>query len=411
MKKKAIYFLIILLIIGAAGYFLYTVLSGIDNPGYVLIGFSHWSLESSLITFFICEIVVFALLYFFFRLLGWFRRLPKRFKSTLKEKKEGKSQNALISGLVDSAEGNWEKAEKLLIKHASNSGAPLLHYLTAARAAQSRGALDKRDEYLKKAKEQDGDTDIAVGLTEAELHLSENQFDQALETLTHLESMDSTRASVLKLLHQTYQKMDDWEGVRRLLPSLHKNKVMLEAEVKLLEKETFSRLLKQMAKEADADKIQGLWKEVPKHLQSDQGTLEIYFAAMISAGASAKVEKNLAKALVKNWSPKMLILYGNVESENYPKQLQTAEQGLSLHSGSAILLRVLGKISIKCQQMEKAEQYLTKSLAAEPTVVAYQLLGDVLVAKGEALQASEYYKQGLELAAGELVSLAEGIVG
>jgi len=117
----------------------------------------------------------------------------------------------LIAGLVDSAEGNWEKAEKILIKHASHSGAPLIHYLTAARAAQSRGAFDKRDEYLQKAAAQAPGSDVAIGLTQAELHLSGNQFEQALETLTKLQSIDPTHASVLKLLHQTYRHIGDWK--------------------------------------------------------------------------------------------------------------------------------------------------------------------------------------------------------
>ena len=44
--------------------------------------------------------------------------------------------------------------------------------------------------------------------------------------------------------------------------------------------------------------------------------------------------------------------------------------------------------------MEKAEQYLTKSVGIEPTVAAYQLLGDVLIKKGYTLKASESYKNG-----------------
>jgi len=47
-------------------------------------------------------------------------------------------------------------------------------------------------------------------LTQAELHLSGNQFDQALETLTRLQSINPTHASVLKLLHQTYHHIGDW---------------------------------------------------------------------------------------------------------------------------------------------------------------------------------------------------------
>ena len=61
--------------------------------------------------------------------------------------------------------------------------------------------------------------------------------------------------------------------------------------------------------------------------------------------------------------------------------------------------------------MEKSEQYLTKSVAIEPTVAGYQLLGDVLMEKGDKDKASESYRKGLELASSEVVNRVEGISG
>jgi HemY protein len=407
--KNIIYFLGSLCIAIATAFLIHSWFGKYNDPGYVLMGFGHWSLETSLVVFAVAQVIIFFILYLSFRLLGVLLRLPAKLKNKGKNIKFNRSQEALISGLVDSAEGNWEKAEKVLIKHASNSGAPLLHYLTAARAAQSRGAIEKRDEYLRKATEQTGGADIAVGLTQAELHLSSNQFDQALEALTKLQSIDSGHASVLKLLHQTYQRVGDWESIRKLIPSLHKNKILMEAEVKLLESETFSRLLKQAAEKGDAEKIQQLWSNIPEHVQSVQGVAIIYFAAMIEAKAGAKIEQDLVNSIMKKWDETLLVLYANIRTEDFQKQLQTAEQWLSVHSGSAVLLRVLGKISSKCKQMEKAEQYLTKSIGIEPTVAAYQLLGDVLIEKGDAEKASENYRKGLELASSEVVQGVEGI--
>lgn len=407
--KNIIYFLGSLCIAIAAAFLIHNWFSQYNDPGYVLMGFSHWSLETSLVVFAVAQIITFFILYFLFRLLGGLLRLPGKLKNKGKNIKFNRSQDALISGLVDSAEGNWEKAEKVLIKHASNSGAPLLHYLTAARAAQSRGALEKRDEYLRKATEQSGGADIAVGLTQAELHLSSNQFDQALESLTKLQSIDSGHASVLKLLHQTYQKIGDWESIRTLIPSLHKNKILMEAEVKLLESETYSKLLKQAAETGNAAEIQKLWGEIPEHVQAIQGIEIIYFAAMIESRAGAKIEQELVASIIKKWDETLLVLFGNIRTENVQIQLQTAEQWLSIHSGSAVLLRVLGKISSKCKEMEKAEQYLTKSIGIEPTVAAYQILGDVLTKKGDANNASENYRKGLELASSEIVQGVEKI--
>ncbi len=407
--KNVIYFLGSLVVAVVAAFVIHNWLTEYNDPGYVLIGLGHWSLETSVVVFAVAQVIAFFVLYVLFRLLGVLLRMPSKLRHKGKNIKFNRSQEALISGLVDSAEGNWEKAEKILIKHASNSGAPLLHYLTAARAAQSRGAIEKRDEYLRKATEQSGDSDIAVGLTQAELHLSANQFDQALETLSKLQSIDSGHASVLKLMHQTYQHLGDWEGLSKLIPSLHQNKVLMEAEVKLLETETFSSLLKQTAEQGDVIKIQQVWKSIPEHVQSFQGIPAIYFASMIAAGGGAKIEKDIVQAIIKNWDETLLVLFGNIDGIDYQKQLQTAEQWLAIHSSSGMLLRILGKISIKCKEMEKAEQYLTKSIGIDATVAAYQMLGDVLIEKGDTVKASDSYRKGLELASSEVVSHVEGI--
>ncbi|MDO9140499.1 MAG: heme biosynthesis HemY N-terminal domain-containing protein [Methylobacter sp.] len=407
--KNIMYFLGSLLLALAAAFFANKWLGGFENPGYVLIGIGHWSLETSLIVFTVSLIISFFLFYAFFRLLGWLIRLPGQVKNRGKNINFNRSQEALIAGLVDSAEGNWERAEKVLIKHASHSGAPLIHYLTAARAAQSRGAFDKRDEYLKTAADQAPGSDVAIGLTQAELHLSEKQFEQALATLTRLHSIDPNHASVLKLLHQAYQQANDWEGIRKLLPSLNTHKVLMEAEIKLLETEAFSNLLKQAAERGSADEIEGLWAEMPPYIKSMKGVSAIYFAAMIDAGVGAKVEADLAQTLSVAWNQTLVVLFGNVQAADAAKQLETAEQWLSKHPRDAVLLTVLGKLSLNCADAQKAEGYLSKSISIEPTVRAYQLLGDLLVSQGDTHNACELYKLALELASSEIVSRIDAI--
>jgi len=402
--KKLFYFLGSLLATAAVAFFVSNLLKGFDNPGYVLIGIGHWSLETSLVVFAVSLIFGFFTFYFFFRLMGWLFRLPGQLKSRGKNIKFNRSQEALIAGLVDSAEGNWEKAENILIKHASQSGVPLIHYLTAARAAQSRGAFEKRDEYLKKAADQSPDSSVVIGLTQAELSLSGNQFEQALETLTRLHSIDPTHATVLKLLHQTYQHVGDWQGIRKLIPSLHTHKILMEAEVKLLETETFSQLLKQSAKKGNTDEIKSLWSEIPDYIKTVAGIAAIYFAAMIDAGAGVEIENELANAISFNWAETLVVLFGSIQSKDVLKQLETAEKWSYVHQENAVLLAVMGKLAVKCGDTFKAESYLAKSIAAEPTVQAYQLLGDLLFAQGDKDTAIKCYKNGLELASSEIVS-------
>ncbi|CAD6871832.1 heme biosynthesis HemY N-terminal domain-containing protein [Methylomonas fluvii] len=407
--KNLMYFLGSLLCAVLVAFLLHSWLVKQNDPGYVLIGFGHWSLETSLTVFAVAQVIGFFVLYNFFRLMGVLIRMPNQFAKRRRNIRFNRSQEALVAGLFDAADGNWERAEKVLIKHAAHSGAPLLHYLTAARAAQSRGALDKRDEYLQKASEQSSDTNMTVGLTQAELHLSEKQFEQALETLGKLHSINPGHARVLKMMHQAYQHLGDWEGLSKILPSLQQHKVLMETEVKLLETETYSRLLKQTIAQGDRQAIQTCWEGIPDHIKALPGIANIYFAAMIAAGVGASVESAMLKQLGRHWDDTLLVLVSNIEAEDKAKQLQSVEQWLAVYPSNAVLLRVLGKLALKAEQMEKAEQYLLKSLNTEASVATYQLLGELLFSKGDKDQACDYFKRGMELASAELISGVESI--
>ncbi|NOS74706.1 MAG: heme biosynthesis protein HemY, partial [Methyloglobulus sp.] len=341
--KNGLFFFSSLLLTLAAVFFIHQWLGTFENPGYVLIGIGTWQIETSLFVFLISLIVGFYVLYLFFRWLGWLIRLPWQLKNRSRSIKFNRSQDALIAGLVGSAEGKWEQAEKVLVKHASHSGAPLIHYLTAAKAAQSRGAYDKRDEYLKKAASHAPGSDVAIGLTQAELHFSANQFEQALETLTKLHSIDATHASVLKLLHQTYQHLGDWQGLRKLLPTLNKNKVLMETEIKKLEIEAFGGLLKQSINQGSTDEMRLLWTEIPPHIKKNPDVAAIYFAAMMKVGLGVEIENELAETLTINWDETLLLLFGSLQSSDVFKQLEVAESLLPHHKNDGILLTILGK--------------------------------------------------------------------
>ncbi len=408
--KTWVFFVVSLLITAALIFAIHQWLGSYDTPGYVIIGIGSWSIETTLFVFLVGLVLGFFLLYQLFRSLGWLVRLPGQIRSRSKNIKFNRSQEALIAGLMGSAEGNWEHAEKILIKHASHSGAPLIHYLTAAKAAQSRGAYDKRDEYLKKAASHGPGSDVAIGLTQAELHFSANQFDKALETLTKLHSIDGAHASVLKMLHKTYERLGDWQGLRKLLPTLNKNKILMETEIKQLEVQAFGGLLKQTIKEGSIDDLRLLWTEIPNHIKKNPDVAAIYFAAMIDKGLTVEIEKELVEVLTISWDETLLVLFGSLPGEP-DKQLDIAEAWYAHHAKDGLLLTILGKLSYKCQEYKKAEDYLNKSIAIDPNVQAYRLLGDVLTAQGQEHRANVCYKQGLELASTGLISqLDEAVI-
>jgi HemY protein len=91
-------------------------------------------------------------------------------------------------------------------------------------------------------------------------------------------------------------------------------------------------------------------------------------------------------------------------------QLETAERWLIGHANDAILLMVVGKLSGQQADYAKAQRYLQQSISLDPNVQSYRLLGDFAMTQGDTNAASQFYKQGLELASGGLVNHIEALV-
>ena len=137
------------------------------------------------------------------------------------------------------------------------------------------------------------------------------------------------------------------------------------------------------------------------------GISAIYFAAMTEAKAGNLVEPEITAAINKDWDETLLAIFGSIESDNVTAQLEKTERWLKKHPNDAILLRILGKLSIKLGDAYKSEQYLSKSISIEPTVEAYRLLGNFLSEQGDKDRANECFKKGLELASSEVVHNVE----
>ncbi|PID34197.1 MAG: heme biosynthesis protein HemY, partial [Thiotrichales bacterium] len=99
---------------------------------------------------------------FLIHLFGLGKRLRRMREARLAEK----ASRSLTQGLIQLAEGHWDKAEKMLTEYATYSETPLLNYLTAARAAHMQNNPERRDKLLRLAIENDSHAQIAVGVSQ-----------------------------------------------------------------------------------------------------------------------------------------------------------------------------------------------------------------------------------------------------
>lgn len=369
-----------------------------DN-GYVLIGYGQWTLEGSLALFTLIGLALFLLMHLSLRMLSRLWQMPERVAEWRRKRRILRAQRSLTRGLVEMAEGRWKVAERHLTRHAEQSETPLLNYLAAARAAQLQGEHGRRDDYLHLAHESMPSADVAVGLTQAELQLAHQQYEQALATLTHVRSLSPKHNYVLKLLKRLYQNLGEWKRLEEILPDLRRRKVISDKEYQVLEGQVVRERLQQ---EADSvDSLVRYWQTIPKELRQDVDLLIDYCRMMLAVDAGPRVEPLIASSLAKQWHSELVLIYGRIELNDPTHQLTVAEGWLKQHPEDAGLLLTLARLALKNKLWGKARSYLEASIAIAPTPECYQQLGLLLERLGETDKASQCFRAGLSLASAE----------
>lgn len=388
--------LIISLIILALGIWLGILVH--HDSGYVLVSYQHWSLETSLWVAIAALFIALLAIYLLLRLISWLLSLSTRFQRWSGKHKQQKSQQQTQSGLCLLAEGNWKKSEETLTKAAKNQPIPLINYLACARAAQEQQDFPKRDEYLKLAFETSKDEEVAIALTQAQLQMSAKQWEQALATLRHLQSLKPNHSYVLKCLQAVYVKLEDWQSLQQLLPQLKKFRVLTPQKYNKLEKATaLARLNQFNTSEQTSDQLTGLWKSINKNLHDDFDLLSLYIDHLIALLQDQQAFKLIDNALKRSWHSSLVEFIPRLANIDANKRLSYCEQWYQQHPKNATLLYCLGNLCEQMQLWGKAKDYLESCIAQHPQQKAYLLLGNVYAQLSDNAKAQSSYKKGLEV--------------
>ena len=375
-----------------------------NDPGFVMIRYGEFSLETSLAFGVVAVAAAGVALQLLFRILLALWRLPKTLARQAERRRIDKSRKLLNMGLIDLAEGRFDQSETKLLKLIEYAENPLLNYLAAARAAQNLSKYDQRDNYLKSAHEVKPEAEIAIGVTQAELQLTSNQTERALATLTHLRSLAPRHDYVLKLLAKVYFQIEEWALLCDLLPEVRKKKLFKDEQIQQMEAKVFTGCLSAAAGK-EGESLEKTWNKIPKTQQANASLL-LHFINLLSQNknASRRCEQLLVKAIDQKWDTQLISYYGKLQVEDSGAQLATAEKWLQDYGSSDVLLLALGRICIRLKLWGKAQSYLEASIGVRPGTESCLELANLLNRKelNEAEDACKYYRQGLELCQPEL---------
>jgi HemY protein len=378
------------------------------DPGYVLIAYGNYTLESSVWVGLLLLLLFTGLVYVSLRLIRKLLSGQNSLVSWLGGRRSRQAARQTTQGLISFIEGNWLKSRRQLLRGVKGSDAPLLNYLTAARASYRLNDLDKMREYLGAAEDSEAQAGIAIELTQAEMKLHAGQYEQALATLVRARRNAGKHPYVLDLLRQAYLGLNDWSNLADLLPEVKKHKVLSDDKILDLERTIYSQLLKESASVSSANVVESLtgqWQKTPAHLRKDKGLGQSYVSLLIEHGGSDAAGKVILRFLKKEWDSKFVRLYGLLDGSSPAKQLAQAESWLAANDRDAQLLLCVGRLSTRDSLWGKARDYFEASYRLEKNTEICAELGRLLHNLGEEKVAAAYFREGLLLRESDLPQL------
>jgi HemY protein len=364
------------------------------NPGYVLINFRGYAIEMTVPVLAFLLIVVYLVVRAGVRM--W--HAPRQLGEMAARRRVRKAGDRMVRGYIEMGEGNFARGEKLLTKGVRNSETPLLNYLAAARAAQAQGDHSRRDNWLKMAYDQEPRAAATVLLTQAELQLANEEVEQARATLNKVLEMTPHNQQALRLKAELCLANNDWAELQALLPKLSKNNQIPAALLNSWYVRTWCALLN--AADNDPERVQKLWKQLPRHLRDNALVMSARIKALMAEGQMDEAETIIRKALNQEWSEELIRLYADLEVADQAKLLRRAEGWLQTRSEDAALLLAAGRLCVRNELWGKARSYFESCIAIRPSPEAWHELGQLLIRMDEADAASVAFQKGLTLSYG-----------
>lgn len=361
------------------------------DPGYIRISWLNWLIETNVWIGFLLFVAFYFAFHFTLRSVVHALAVKAGISRWRSKVHARRAQRYTKRGLLEYAEGNWKRAQRHLAAGASDAEVPLINYLAAAQAANEIGNDKASEEYLKRAYDVAPEGEVAIGVTQAQLQLGRGANEQALSTLLRLRKKAPEHPFVLKLLVTTYQRLSDWGRLADLLPEVGKAGILKEPDYARLQSSTWENLLRQAAEDSQrkpesenqTGPLNAVWEQIPTALRKDEAIVDMYASSLVKLKAPGHAEKVLQQALRLQWSERLILSYGLLESSDTPQQLAFAEQSERDHKQDAALYLTIGRLALRQEDWDKARTALETSYGLKRRADCATELARLLVKRGQ----------------------------
>lgn len=373
------------------------------DPGYVLFSWLNYTLETSFWFFNIMLSVFFISAYLILRFVLFliFSDWKVNWNKGSREKR-GKRQTT--RGFLSLAQGQWQTAERQLTQAAALGDNPLINYLGAARAAYEKGDMDASENWLKEAGQSTKGAELAVGITQIQLLMSRGQSEHALAVVLRLRKQHPKHKHLLKMHIKVLQELEDWIGLKELLPTVRKlAKLLPQDRLAELEEKVVIQLMQRAIKNksviavgtSQAEQLKEIYDDAPRNVRLSVNVLRCYVELLLQLKQPSKAEHALRSALTSTWHNDLICLYGRVDAADGERQLLFAEQQLQERTNDPMLLLALGRIANRAGEEDKAKEYLEAASKIKALPEVHAELGHLLAKRGAFEDACEHFDKAL----------------
>lgn len=361
-----------------------------DNGRFSML-WGDWVLETSLSFAFAAAAVGFLLIYIAVRLFVVIWKLPRTLRNRRRMKRFSKAESAMANGMIALEYGDWQKAEKQLIRSAKHSEAGLVHYLSAAKMADHQQAYERRDQYLLQARTEYPEEYVTIGLVEARL-LSSQKPEVALTILETLHDQVPKQQTVLAEYARLLNELRQWQRLQALLPELKRSRAIEREEYERLEKQLWAGKLSTVTDESE---LEGLWEQLDKRQKLTPEILGEYVEQRLGWQQEVGLAEWIEKSLKKQWSDRLVYQYGRLAMGPAFERLKVAQEWLKKQPENPVLLLSLGRLACRSQLWGLGQSYLKQSLNLRAEVETFHSLAQCYEAEGEENQAALTYKEAI----------------
>lgn len=368
----------------------------IHDPGYVLILFHGWQIQSTAIVFVYLGFFTLLVLFFGVKILTMFWRIPKVIRHLFKKLQHLRQTKHLRKGLEAYYKGDWVDALKGF-SHLPHATTPWMVDLMAAQAAQHQGQLKERDQFLHLAATQEPKARTTILLFQAHLQIEQQQFEQAQATLNYIAQFEpQCPPEWYALQSKLYLEFKEYSKGLSLLQTHHGLKKQIPMYDHLYKKMAIGVLtpyFEQMAYE----KAHAFIDKLPQNLKMDMELLEFFAPVLLTQKSYAtNIERLIKKALKKETSTKAKLQLISALPAN-TLWLKTIENIEVTENYDASIYLKLGQIKAKHHLWGAAIEDIQKSIKLQKTPEAYASLAKIYLELRQTSNACQAMEQSLLL--------------